>query len=77
MPGSSAGTLNAPSAFVTVVKDTPVALLVTTTVAPGMTPPPPSTTVPVKAVLVLPPWANRGPLPTSARQRTQTLPSTA
>src|SRR5262245_10668211 len=63
-PALSAGTLKVPVPSVTAVKVPLVALLVTTTVAPGMTAPPESTTVPESVAVT---WAE-----TSAGAQTTT-----
>jgi VWFA-related protein len=54
VPGSSAGTVNAPLAEDTASKLTPVATFFTATVAPGMTPPPVSVMTPERDVVPLP-----------------------
>ena len=54
MPGSSDGTEKAPVSFVTAPNEVPVALFVTATVAPGITPPAESTAVPESEAVAVP-----------------------
>src|SRR6188768_4297204 len=61
LPGARPGYEYAPEALVTCGDSfSPVAILVTTTVAPGTLPPSLSTTTPLNVALLDPPWPNTG-----------------
>src|SRR6185369_10469755 len=71
MPGSRPGIRKAPSALVTLVRTTPVLVLVTVTVTPGRTASPWSRARPLN---VLVPCANADPMLMSTRLRTTATP---
>ena len=62
VPGLRPGTTNTPDALVTTDSTTPVAVFLTSTVAPGMTPPSLSTTDPVNVAVLPPVWAHTAAL---------------
>ncbi len=68
MPGASAGMENAPEELDTASNVSPVAVFLTTTAAPGMTPPAESTTEPVSDAVALPCASAGLPIASMARQ---------